>query len=84
MSAGLEPDGIVGSSTLEALNATTFSWLERIDANLERWRWLPHQTWSTYLRVNIASFQLRGFTEGEETLGMPVIVGTCRTAIYYN
>ncbi|GFD68247.1 murein L,D-transpeptidase [Alteromonas sp. KUL106] len=76
MSAGLEPDGIVGSSTLEALNATTFSWLEKIDANLERWRWLPHQSWSTYLRVNIASFQLRGFSEGEETLDMPVIVGT--------
>lgn len=76
LSAGLEPDGIVGSSTIEALNATTFSWLERIDANLERWRWLPHQTWSTYLRVNIASFQLRGFTEGKETLDMPVIVGT--------
>ena len=76
MSAGLEPDGIVGSSTLEALNATTFSWLERIDANLERWRWLPHQSWSTYLRVNIASFQLRGFSDGEQTLDMPVIVGT--------
>lgn len=75
LASGLEPDGIVGSDTLEELNSTKFSWIERIDANLERWRWLPESSPPTYLRVNIATFQLRGFNQGEETLSMPVIVG---------
>ncbi|MDX1482514.1 MAG: L,D-transpeptidase family protein [Woeseiaceae bacterium] len=74
-SAGLEADGIVGDNTLEILNATRVSWLDRIDANLERWRWLPRETPDTYLRVNIAAFTLRGFEDGRQTLGMDVIVG---------
>ncbi len=74
-SAGLEPDGLVGDNTLEILNATRVSWIDRIDANLERWRWLPRSTPETYLRANIAAFTLRGFQDGEQTLAMNVIVG---------
>jgi L,D-transpeptidase YcbB len=57
------------------LNATKFSWIDRIDANLERWRWLPNTLPETMLRVNIAAFVLRGIQQGEETLLMNVIVG---------
>ncbi len=57
--AGLEPDGVVGDNTLEILNATRVSWIDRIDANLERWRWLPRETPNTYIRVNIAGFTLK-------------------------
>lgn len=74
-SAGLEPDGVVGDNTLEVLNATRVSWIDRIDANLERWRWLPRETPETYIRVNIAAFTLRAFDAGEQVLGMDVIVG---------
>jgi murein L,D-transpeptidase YcbB/YkuD len=74
-SAGLEPDGFVGENTLELLNETRVSWIDRIDANLERWRWLPRSTPDTYIRVNIAAFTLRGFEDGEQTLAMNVIVG---------
>lgn len=73
--AGLEPDGIVGDNTLEILNATRISWIDRIDANLERWRWLPRQTPDTYIRVNIAAFTLRVIEEGNTALSMNVIVG---------
>lgn len=73
--AGLEPDGMVGEATLEVLNATRVSWLDRIDANLERWRWLPRETPDTYIRVNIAAFTLRAFEQGRQTLAMNVIVG---------
>ncbi len=73
--AGLEPDGIVGENTLEVLNATRDSWLDRIDANLERWRWLPRETPQTYLRVNIAAFTLRAIEDGRPALSMDVIVG---------
>jgi murein L,D-transpeptidase YcbB/YkuD len=73
--AGLEPDGLVGENTLELLNETRVSWIDRIDANLERWRWLPRSTPETYIRVNIAAFTLRGFEDGRQTLAMNVIVG---------
>ncbi|MGD2168040.1 MAG: L,D-transpeptidase family protein, partial [Gammaproteobacteria bacterium] len=73
--AGLEPDGLVGENTLEMLNETRVSWIDRIDANLERWRWLPRSTPDTYIRVNIAAFTLRGFENGRQTLAMNVIVG---------
>ena len=73
--AGLEPDGIVGDNTLDVLNATRVSWIDRIDANLERWRWLPRQTPNTYIRVNIAAFTLRVIDDGTTALAMNVIVG---------
>ncbi len=74
-SVGLEPDGIVGPATLEMLNANRFSWIERIDANLERWRWLPREEPDTYLRVNIPAFTLRAVDDGRTALSMNVIVG---------
>lgn len=74
-SSGLDMDGIVGPGTLEVMNASRFSWIERIDANLERWRWLPRTLPETYIRVNAASFTLRAIERGEEALRMDVIVG---------
>jgi murein L,D-transpeptidase YcbB/YkuD len=73
--AGLEPDGIVGEHTLEVLNAGKVDWVERIDANLERWRWLPRQTPDVYIRVNIAAFTLHVMDHGRVPLSMDVIVG---------
>ncbi|TGD71077.1 peptidoglycan-binding protein [Mangrovimicrobium sediminis] len=74
-SAGLEADGIVGDNTLEMLNATRVSWIERLDANLERWRWLPRETPDVYVRVNIAAFTLRVMQHGQPVLDMNVVVG---------
>ena len=74
-SAGLEPDGMVGENTLEVLNATRVSWIDRIDANLERWRWLPRETPDSYIRVNIAAFVLRAMDNGRPAVSMNVIVG---------
>jgi murein L,D-transpeptidase YcbB/YkuD len=51
------------------------SWIDRIDANLERWRWLPRQTPDTYIRVNIAAYTLRVIDKGDTVLAMNVIVG---------
>ncbi len=74
--AGLERDGIVGPATLEVLNGTTASWVDRLDANLERWRWLPRALPETYLRVNIAAFSLRVIDRGQEALSMDAVVGS--------
>ncbi len=73
--SSIEADGVVGRNTLTLLNATQFDWLDRIDANLERWRWLPRETPDTYVRVNIAAFTLRAIRSGHDDLNMDVIVG---------
>ncbi|WP_290581392.1 murein L,D-transpeptidase [Ketobacter sp.] len=73
--AGLDVDGVVGAATLERLNASHFSWIDRVDANLERWRWLPDVLPETYLRVNIAAFSLRAIRNNKDDYRMNVIVG---------
>ena len=73
--AGLDPDGLVGPASLEILNADRFSWIDQLDANLERWRWLPRQLPATYILVNIADFRLQVVDAGEPALDMDVIVG---------
>lgn len=73
--AGIEPDGIVGQATLEVLNATPVNWIDRIDANLERWRWLPHEQPPVMIRVNIAAFHLRAIQNGSNVFTMKVVVG---------
>ncbi|MFT5657289.1 MAG: murein L,D-transpeptidase YcbB/YkuD [Gammaproteobacteria bacterium] len=74
-SAGLDADGIVGSSTLAVLNATPASRIDSIDANLERWRWLPRDIPASYVRVNLAAFRLRAIDAEMPVLSMDVIVG---------
>lgn len=73
--AGLEADGIVGAATLEVLNANRVTWVDRIDANLDRWRWLPRSTPARMIRVNIAAFTLRVMEAERELLRMDVIAG---------
>lgn len=55
---GLVPDGIVGSATLRALNDPVETRITQIRANLERWRWLPHELEPQHLMVNTAGFEI--------------------------
>jgi murein L,D-transpeptidase YcbB/YkuD len=73
--SGLEPDGIVGKMTLAALNITPQEQLEQIIANLERWRWLPHELSGRRIVVNIADFTLTSLNDEQAEIKMPVIVG---------
>ena len=56
---GLDPDGVVGKATIEALNIPVEERIESIEANLERWRWIRDDLGERYIRVNIANFELR-------------------------
>jgi murein L,D-transpeptidase YcbB/YkuD len=55
---GLEGDGIVGPSTLAALNVSTEDRIEQIKVNMERWRWLTRDLEKEFILVNIANFEL--------------------------
>lgn len=72
---GLDDDGLIGRDTLAALNLTPSERLARIDANLERWRWLPDTPGDTHIVVNIAGFELTMIRNGEVVLRTRVIVG---------
>ncbi|MDH3640538.1 MAG: L,D-transpeptidase family protein [Gammaproteobacteria bacterium] len=74
--ARLEHDGIVGPDTRAMLNRSRAERSRQIDANLERWRWLPRAFPSTYVLVNTADFRLVGVRRGRREVEMPVIVGT--------
>jgi murein L,D-transpeptidase YcbB/YkuD len=72
---GLAPDGVVGMSTVNALNVPASKRAAQIQWNMERWRWLPQTLGARYLSVNIANFNLE-VREGERVvLSMRAIVG---------
>jgi len=73
--ANLEPDGTVGGATLKQLNVSVNKRIHQIQANLERWRWLPEDLGKKHLRVNIADFRLELFENGKVMRVKDVIVG---------
>lgn len=72
---GLEPDGIIGPATLAAINLLPIERVHRIDASLERWRWLPESLGARFVLVNIAGYELKMMDQDVELLRQRVIVG---------
>lgn len=75
-SRGLKPDGILGKPTLAELNVPVVRMLKKIEANLERWRWMGRLTPGRSVLVNIPAFELTAL-EGQNTeFRMPIVAGT--------
>ena len=72
---GLKGDGIVGPSTIEALNVPIAERVRQLVVNLERMRWEERQRGERYLIVNIARFELDLVEQGNVVLSMKVVVG---------
>jgi len=76
---GLEPDGIVGRTTVSALNVPIQQRIDQLVLSLERLRWLPDLGRGPTVIVNIASFQLWAWDsipgDARPTLEMNVVVG---------
>jgi len=73
--SGLDGDGVVGAETLAQLNRGPSERIEQLRVNLERWRWLPRDLGARHVRVNIASFQLEVWENGERIQVHDAIVG---------
>jgi L,D-transpeptidase YcbB len=72
---GLDADGIIGPATLVELNTTVRQRIERLEVNLERWRWLPQRLGERHIVVNIPGFDVR-VMEGEQmAMRMRAVVG---------
>lgn len=72
---GLNPDGVIGEHTLNALN-TPLAWkIRQLRINMERLRWLPRNLGARHLLVNTAGFRLTAMQQNEPVLSMRIIVG---------
>lgn len=76
---GLEADGKIGPHTLKALNITASARVLQIEANMERWRWLPHRLEDRYIMVNTADASLQAVDNGKVVLTSRVVVGKPRS-----
>jgi murein L,D-transpeptidase YcbB/YkuD len=76
---GLEPDGVLGRSTIAALRVTLTWRIRQIELALERLRWLPHLGDERVIALNIPMFRLWAWgtipPSGVPLFGMDVIVG---------
>ncbi|MFE8070908.1 L,D-transpeptidase family protein [Marinobacteraceae bacterium S3BR75-40.1] len=71
----LKDDGLIGPKTLTILNMHPMTRLETIDANLERWRWLPEQLGERYVLVNLALLELEAVADDQVIQNQDIGVG---------
>ena len=72
---GLAVDGVIGNSTIVAMNVPVSGRIDSLIATMERVRWIPENLGRKFIIVNIAAFELRRFDNGVEKERMPVVVG---------
>jgi L,D-transpeptidase YcbB len=73
---GLEITGSLDPPVLAALNVPLEARCRQIEANLERWRWLPHDLGEKFIYVNAAGFELQGFEDSKKGLVMKIVAGS--------
>jgi murein L,D-transpeptidase YcbB/YkuD len=72
---GLNPTGVVSKGTLASLNVPVKRRIEQIQANMERWRWMPQSLPADRVQVNIAAAVLTVFNGDEPTMSMRAVTG---------
>ena len=72
---GLEVDGIIGKSTVTAMNISARRKADIIALNMERMRWMPTNVGQHFIEVNIPEYKLRVYNKKKKALEMKVIVG---------
>lgn len=72
---GLDADGKLGSETLRTLNVSASLRVKEIEANMERWRWLPRHFEDSYIAVNVAAQSVDFMRDGKSVLHTKAVVG---------
>jgi L,D-transpeptidase YcbB len=72
----LKPTGTLDMATVEALNGRQSDpQIDIIIANMERWRWMPHDLGSTYVIVNLPDYTLRVIRERKQVWMTKIVAG---------
>ena len=72
---GIEPDAVLGPSTVRELNTPVATRIESVVLNLDRLRWLPRDLGRSAILVNVAGFEFALLEDHDPRLSMNVIVG---------
>lgn len=72
----LDVDGVLGPATRRALNVPAVERLAQIDANLERWRWMPASPLADRVEVDTGAQEAVLYRDGAPALRMRAIVGS--------
>jgi L,D-transpeptidase YcbB len=72
---GLQPDGVVGRDTRNALNISPEKRVHQIRVNLHRWAQFIPQAGSRYIWINVPDYRLRLVDNHQTILTSRVIVG---------
>jgi murein L,D-transpeptidase YcbB/YkuD len=68
--------GLLTPATVEALNGRAPDRpIDTILANMERWRWMPHDLGKTYVIVNLPDFTLRVMHDGKQVWKTKIVDG---------
>lgn len=72
---GLNPDGVVGASTLAQLNISPAQRITQIEVNMARWSKLAGHLGNNYIMVNVPAYTMDLVENGATVLSMKAIVG---------
>jgi L,D-transpeptidase YcbB len=72
----LKPTGTLDMATVEVLNGRQSDrQIDIIIANMERWRWVPHDLGNTYVIVNLPDYTLRVIRQGKQVWMTKIVAG---------
>jgi murein L,D-transpeptidase YcbB/YkuD len=75
---GLISDGIIGQSTITALNFTKEDRKHQIIANLERWRWFTKSFDQNYVLINIPDYSMNVVEDQNITMSKRIVIGKAK------
>src|SRR5262252_7775470 len=72
----LKVSGLLTQQTIDALNGRSLDRpIDTVLANLERWRWMPHDLGKDYVIVNLPDYTLRVFHDGRQIWMTRIVTG---------
>jgi len=72
----LKPSGLLTPQTVEALNGRQPNRpIDTVIANMERWRWMPHELGKNYVIVNLPDYTLRVVENGHQVWMTRIVDG---------
>jgi L,D-transpeptidase YcbB len=72
----LKVSGLLTQQTIDALNGRSPDRpIDTVLANLERWRWMPHDLGKDYVIVNLPDYTLRVFHDGHQVWMTRIVTG---------
>ena len=78
--AGLRADGVIGNNTLAKINGPSHAKvIDTVEANMERWRWLPRNLGDTYVMVNVPDFSLKLVHDDKTIWSTKIVAGKPQT-----